>query len=238
MPKPQYYDKQKAHEYYIKNRDLKGRKAGDLKGDAKKEGWEYSKSRLDEEKKEAVKMAGSNYQKVTAMLQISAQARRTEISEKLRVAMEKIAKGSAENKAKVAKTRAEFLAAIAAKAKTDIANLPKAPAGLSKQAAAEFAADRAEKVDKIQGKAKEERVAVAESSVAQMNDLMKKAGWYKGVAKGAAAKDSATVAVELKASVENARATYEKAKTDLLGRYESKYQSEYDSIKSMDTTKK
>ena len=46
----EYYNPAKAREYYLKNRELKGRKTG-LKTDAERQGWDYAKSTIEDAKK-------------------------------------------------------------------------------------------------------------------------------------------------------------------------------------------
>lgn len=46
-----YYDPVKAHEYYMANRELKGRRSTSSLDDTGKEIWSYTKSKITEEKK-------------------------------------------------------------------------------------------------------------------------------------------------------------------------------------------
>jgi len=46
------YDPVKAHEYYLRTRELKGRRSvSQLRGKSKKEGWLYTKNQIDEKHK-------------------------------------------------------------------------------------------------------------------------------------------------------------------------------------------
>ena len=47
-----YYDPQKAHEYYMKNRELKGRKSVAKLNDEGKEAAAYVKKQLSDERKQ------------------------------------------------------------------------------------------------------------------------------------------------------------------------------------------
>ena len=58
----QYYDPAKAHEYYLKSRQLKGRTTSGL-SDEGKEVWTSTKSNIDSEKKSKVKKAWENSRK-------------------------------------------------------------------------------------------------------------------------------------------------------------------------------
>lgn len=50
-----YYDPVKAHEYYMRTRELKGRRSTTKLNDEGKEIWAYTKNEITSEKKEKVK---------------------------------------------------------------------------------------------------------------------------------------------------------------------------------------
>lgn len=55
-----YYDSVKAHEYYMKNRELKGRRSTRKFNQAQKEKWAYAQNQLSEEKKVETKQASAD----------------------------------------------------------------------------------------------------------------------------------------------------------------------------------
>jgi hypothetical protein len=101
----EYYDPQKAHEYYIQNRELKGQqstsgltvkyatksKRGDktvmkvnkAASDRKKQAWAYAKNQIGEHKKADLKGLSEQRKQVVKQAQTTATARREEISNKL-----------------------------------------------------------------------------------------------------------------------------------------------------------
>lgn len=57
----EFYDPVKAHEYYIKNRELKARRSGsDLKTDSKKQAWTYAQNQIKEAETSAITEASKN----------------------------------------------------------------------------------------------------------------------------------------------------------------------------------
>ena len=49
-----YYDPQKAHEYYMRTRELKGRRSATKLSDEGKKAWSYTKNEIKAEKKAQV----------------------------------------------------------------------------------------------------------------------------------------------------------------------------------------
>ena len=70
----EYYDPEKAHEYYMKNRKLKGRTTGGLT-DEGKQVWTATKGNIDDEKKSKVMEA--NLYKEQAIQESRSQAEQT-----------------------------------------------------------------------------------------------------------------------------------------------------------------
>jgi hypothetical protein len=101
----EYYDPQKAHEYYLQNRELKGQqstadltvkyatqskrgnktimKVNKAASERKKEAWAYAKNQIGEAKKADLKGLSEQRKQVVEKARQSAQARREEISNKL-----------------------------------------------------------------------------------------------------------------------------------------------------------
>ena len=62
MPKSQYYDPVKAHEYYLRTRELKGRQKGAPLTAKQKEGLAYVNSKIAENKKKDLTKAANDVQ--------------------------------------------------------------------------------------------------------------------------------------------------------------------------------
>lgn len=81
----QYYDPAKAHEYYIKNRELQGRQSmSALKTDAQKQAWTYAKAKIAEAKKGELSVASEENKRFLEGARSEAKAKRKEWSEKLK----------------------------------------------------------------------------------------------------------------------------------------------------------
>lgn len=86
----EYYDPAKAREYYLRTRELKGRRSGsDLKTDSKKQAWAYAKNKITEERKELLKETGNEFRADIQLLRDTAMARRKELSNKLSLLLKK-----------------------------------------------------------------------------------------------------------------------------------------------------
>lgn len=78
----QYYDPQKAHEYYLKNRELKGRSTSGMT-DAQKEAWTYAKDKITTERKDVITETGNELKADIENLRNDATKRREALSKKL-----------------------------------------------------------------------------------------------------------------------------------------------------------
>lgn len=79
----EYYDPAKAHEYYMKNRKLKGRSTSSLSDDGK-DIWETTKSNIDNEKKTKIMEANLNKEIASHEAKIKAESIRRNIVDKLK----------------------------------------------------------------------------------------------------------------------------------------------------------
>lgn len=79
-----YYDPVKAHEYYMRTRELKGRRSTTKLNDEGKEIWAYTKNEITSEKKEKVKEEQEKREQKIAELRAKAKATREQIPAKLK----------------------------------------------------------------------------------------------------------------------------------------------------------
>ena len=79
-----YYDPVKAHEYYMRTRELKGRRSTTKLNDEGKKVWAYTKNEISGEKKEKVKEEQETRKQKIAELRAKAKATREQISDKLK----------------------------------------------------------------------------------------------------------------------------------------------------------
>lgn len=140
---PKYYDPVKAHEYYLRTRELSGRTSG-LKTETQKQAFAYSKTKIKEAQQNELDKASANRKALLEKVRQTAELRRNEIRDKLNILLEKLTKDlSQQSKDATAKIKA----------------LPPIPRGLSKAAAARAHAKRAEEIAKIRGEVAASREA-------------------------------------------------------------------------------
>lgn len=85
--KSKYYDPEKAHEYYLKNRQLKGGYSTKGLSDETVSGWSYAKENVTNEKKQKLQAINAQYQaKIAEYREIAAQ-RRKELSNQISEAL-------------------------------------------------------------------------------------------------------------------------------------------------------
>lgn len=79
-----YYDPQKAHEYYMRTRELKGRRSATKLSDEGKKVWSYTKNEIKAEKKAKVEGEQEKRKQTITALRERASATREQISARLK----------------------------------------------------------------------------------------------------------------------------------------------------------
>jgi uncharacterized protein YdbL (DUF1318 family) len=253
----EYYDPVKAREYYLENRDLKGRQpAKDLKNDKQKQAWNYAKKQIGDAQKGELATARFLRDVFIKRSREEATARRKEWSEKLsgilgikglsgekKQATDEIAADKKTKLDAIAKKEKEEAKKIAKEASDKIAALPPIPKGVSKERRQELAAERADEIAKIRGDASDkradlkaasslERESVSEDAANKQETLNENVSQTREEEKAAVDKKREEITTGLKATVDKARADYETLKSDLKAKYEAASQNEYEAIKS------
>ncbi len=205
------YDPEKAHDYYLKTRELKGRRSTSELGrsKSKREGWAYSKHVLDDQRKAELKGTGESNKQSVHQLQDKAKAKRAEISAKIKAAMQHL---TADTKA----ARDQ----ITAQTKAKIAALPAIPKGLPKAQREHLVAQRKEQLAQIRGESKAQHLLLSDSAkkerTGQREDV---AGQRKQLAS------------DLKGSLNKAKMAYQAARDGIKGKYETKLDQQFQSIR-------
>lgn len=106
-----YYDPEKAHEYYMQNRQLKGRTTSGL-SDEGKEVWTSTKANIDSEKKNRIKEYELQKEIDVKKLRDDAEKKRTEISDKLKKLAEALSAKYSTDSKNLSKEQKSELAAI------------------------------------------------------------------------------------------------------------------------------
>lgn len=218
-----YYDPVKAHEYYMRTRELKGRRSTTKLNDEGKKVWAYTKNEISGKKKEKVKEEQEKRKQKIAELRAKAKVTREQISAKLKELNAQLTEESS--------SRRSSLMAI------------EIPSGLSKEERAKRVAERNEKIAKLRDDASEDKSKVSEQAKAEKEEVRTSASRKKKRitedTKEERADNSANakserekVSAELKAAVTAAREAYKAAKENLDATYEDLYQQEFDKIAS------
>lgn len=227
----EYYDPQKAHEYYLRNRELKGKQSTKGLSDAQKEGLSYAKNQIATRQKADLKSASEAHAQAVEQLRTMAQAKREEISAKLKSMLEGISENrSKESEAVIAEQKAKSVQ-IREAAAQKIAALPPIPKGVSDEQRAELAAKRAQKIAEINGSAYDDLVALAVKSKKDQQALVTDTKNQQDKARTDATASKELVVAGLKAAVDKARSDYEARKEQVKADYEATAQREYDAIR-------
>lgn len=255
-----YYDPAKAHEYYLKNRELKGQRSTSgltIKGnkdrsEQRKQAWAYAKNQINEKHKQADKDNASTRESTVDQAQATAQARREEIGNKLKNLIAALTAKQTEKSEQLTNEQSQALADLDAKRVARVAQireeanrkidaLPPIPKGVSPARRAVLEARRASQVESIQGTVKKdvqslaseinaERQKISEATAAQRTDLSDQTRDAKTGERTGATASREAVSGELKATVEKARSAFQARKESLKAEFEDTAQREYDAI--------
>lgn len=204
------YDPAKAHEYYERTKELKGRRDGKGLSDNQKKGWAYTKSEVEKERKQAVATAADDNRQAVAELRSKSMQRRDAIREKLRQIMDRITSNSAAEREDISKE---------VQAKID--QLPPIPKGISKAKAAELATERREAIAKIRGEAGADRAALSTDTKTA-----------RATERETGNSEREQVITALKGSLEAARDKYKAAREQITAQYESELDTEFNAIRT------
>lgn len=232
-----YYDPVKAHEYYLRTRELKGTKGGTTKRSTreltggKKDTWAVTKAGITEAKKFESKLASQSRAKTVEAARQQAKARRTEIATKLKAAVSKISAQTAAKKTTVAEAKKSQIEAVKAQTERKLAAVAPVSKGLSKEARAVAAAKRAKEIATIRGDAKTEKQKITSDAKNHTVKLSAESSFYKAVERNNANARRAEIATFTKAAVSKARNDWEAQKERIKEKYEQEYDREFESIK-------
>src|SRR5215212_8902743 len=87
----QYYDPAKAHEYYLRNRELKGRQSTKGMSDTQRQAWSYTKNQIVLARKADLEGASEAQKTFLQQAREQAKALREEISAKMKDLIESLA---------------------------------------------------------------------------------------------------------------------------------------------------
>lgn len=175
-----YYDPVKAHEYYMRTRELKGRRSTTKLNDEGKKVWAYTKNEISGKKKEKVKEEQEKRKQKIAELRAKAKVTREQISAKLKELNAQLTEESSSRRSRVDSRKKSDLEDIGEEAEdqkeridekknTEIERLMaiEIPSGLSKEERAKRVAERNEKIAKLRDDASEDKSKVSEQAKAE-----------------------------------------------------------------------
>ena len=204
------YDPVKAHEYYERTKELKGRRSATGLSETQKVGWDYTKSEVEKERRQAFDDAAAARKDAITKLRQSAEQQRDRIADKLKRLVERISENSA-----------DVREAISAETQAKIDKLPPIPKGVSKEKRAELAEERRQEIAKIRGEAGADKEALTEATKGAKTEQREASGQEKE-----------QVRAELIASIDKARENYDSQKEELTARFEQELDTEYENIRT------
>lgn len=207
-----YYDPVKAHEYYMRTRELKGRRSTANLSDEGKKVWSYTKNEISTQKKADVEARKSERDAALESIRSNAKATRESISKKLEQLKAALAESSKKERESVAKKTSSEIEKVLAE---------EMPKGLSKKQRIKWIAEKDKKIAKLRADAGSD-----------LSKISKDAKQTSAEYSEDASNQRAAVATKLKSTIEATRAAYTAAKKSLDESYESIYQAEYDKILS------
>lgn len=254
----EYYDPAKAHEYYMKNRQLKGRRrTTTVLTDEGKEVWATTKANINEEKKAELEQIKVDKEQKIATFRANAQVKREEISGKLKQLSEILNnkyKNDTQNLtdsqknaiASIKRQReAERKAVIKQKQKDleDAREEYEVPKDADADERAKINKKRARALSSINEKAKNDLSTINNKYNTQSENVRKNTANQRQALREnkktemasnseTAKKERAEVASNLKATITMAKEQYQSRKEEIINKYEGIYDNEYDNIKS------
>jgi hypothetical protein len=226
------YDPVKAHEYYIRNRELKGRQnTSDLKTQTKKEAWGYAKSQLDETKKQDLQLASDSNKTAVQQIREAAQGRRTEISDKLSLILDRFSNDRTARLDKITTDSQKELQKIEDETQKKIDALPPIPKGVSDKRRAELSKERSDELDKIRNESKSQKDGVRSKASEDKAGVSIETTIQKQSQRDSTNSDREQLRVTLKDTIDSARENYKALKDNLKATYEADKQSNFEAIK-------
>lgn len=251
-----YYDPVKAHEYYMRTRELKGRRSSSKLDDEGKKVWAYTKSQITDEKKEAVQEEQRLRNTEIEELRENAKQCRERITQKLKQLNEALSSKLSQTKESIEADKDRQLQSISEDAQAKREQIEEErdrkikqlmskpiPEGLPKEQRQKLIAERNEEVAKLREDADLSKHKVNVDASSNKDSTLASAASNKQAAAQKTKDDKAAntasakeereqVASELKSAIAAAREAYKVAKTNVDASYETIYQQEYDKILS------
>lgn len=226
------YDPVKAHEYYLRTRELQGRHSTKGFNQKQREGWTYAQAQVRQGTKAKIDQAQDAKKHSIEEVRAQAEMIRKEIAAKLRAFVEELSKQHSENATTISENAKQQRQAIADKLKADIAAIPPVPKGLSPARREKLQAERAEKIRALQGKAFADRQALDAGVASDRQTEQKSVSEARKAGSSDAAAQRAEVAKQLKDVVAKYIAEYTSAKEKITSESQATLDKEFKNIKT------
>jgi hypothetical protein len=226
------YDPVKAHDYYLKNRDLKGRRSTKGFTQKQREGFAFVKSQVSAKKKSEIDAGRQTKNQSIAQVREQAHQVRMDIAAKLKAFSEALSKQHAGAEIQITKDSREERHRIQSKLESDIAAIPEVPKNLPKAQRDRLLADRAEKIQILRDKAGVDRQSLTESTAQTRSSERADVKDVRSQSNKSVADERARVAGELKAVVAKFIEQYKGLKDQVKSKSEATLDREFQNIKT------
>jgi hypothetical protein len=216
----EYYDPAKAHEYYLKNRELKGRQSTKGMSETQRNAWSYTKNQIGERRKAELKSKAEEQKARLEELRNKAEETRTRLQEKLKGLLDSLKVGQ------TPKVEAEVI---------PVPDLIPIPENASPKVRQYLQGQNARRINKYNGEVqKAEKVAREKQKAVNEEYALKREAAAKSSeeARAQSREERIKIGNELKTAVADARNAYESAKKQIVDKYEAAKETEYQNIKT------
>lgn len=205
-----YYDPVKAHEYYMRTRELKGRRSTSNLDDEGKKIWSYTKNQIKTEKKGALENEKTKTNSTITQLRANAEETKARINEKLEQLKAKLSAQSENDRASVSNKTSAKIEEIKAQ---------QMPSGLTKRQQQKWMINKKKKIQRLQSDADKEKKSITTKAANEFNTNKSESQAKKR-----------QVSAELKSVISATREAYKSAKVSINETYEQIYDTEYSRI--------
>jgi hypothetical protein len=225
----QYYDPVKAHEYYERTKQLKGRSTSGM-SDEQKKTWGYVKNEIMTDKKKQSDANKADQAVAIEQLRSEASVARERISAKLKAYIESISDQASSDRETLSESAQKQKEQLQAERQSKIDALPAIPTTASAAQKSRMRAANAQKTAQINNEYKEKIAAVTEKAQSQRSDISEKASDDKSGARDSAGQERKAVATNLKTAISTVRAKVKEIQEALASATEETLDQEYDNI--------
>lgn len=222
-----WYDPAKAHEYYLRTRELKGPSTSDLKGKKKKQAFTVAKANINEAKKQELKQLVGTKKFDAVKVRANAKNRQTEVRNSIKGLLLGLKQDLNGQRQSIANDRDARIKKINAETQAKLDALPPLPKTVSK----EVRYMRAQEIAKIKGEGKAKSGKVLAETKAQELQLKSNTSAETKQAQARSKAQTKKVTSELKSAVSNSQTKYKGLRDQMVAKYKAILQSEHDAIK-------